>query len=144
MKSNNLLKRLRKDRPMDVISIRMPRDVIDDLKRIAPLLGFAFMNFKTKTVLIPLVQHFESYENSAVSQTAFRLIGLQPLPNQYWLKLDAKVPADWENETTPINSEFEAGKMFSPAVGIFAKALVGIGPDRPFDWGATGALRFNF
>lgn len=112
--------------------------------QIAPLLGFAFMNFKTKTVLIPLVQHFESYENSTISQTAFRLIGLQPLPNQFWLKLDAKVPYDWENEAVPINSEFEAGKMLSQSVGIFAKALVGIGNDRPFDWGVTGALRFNF
>lgn len=111
---------------------------------IAPLLGFAFVNFKSKTVLIPLVQHFESYENGRVSQTAFRLIGLQPLPKQYWLKLDAKVPADWENEAVPINSEFEAGKMFTPTVGVFAKALVGIGHDRPFDWGVTGALRFNF
>ena len=26
---------------MDVISLRMPKDVIDDLKRIAPLLGFS-------------------------------------------------------------------------------------------------------
>ena len=41
MKSNNLKKRLQKDRPMDVISLRMPKDVIDDLKRIAPLLGFS-------------------------------------------------------------------------------------------------------
>jgi hypothetical protein len=41
MKSNNLKNRLQKDRPMDVISLRMPKDVIDDLKRIAPLLGFS-------------------------------------------------------------------------------------------------------
>jgi len=41
MKSNNLKKRLKKDRPMIVISLRMPKDVIDDLKRIAPLLGFS-------------------------------------------------------------------------------------------------------
>jgi hypothetical protein len=41
MKSNNLKKRLRKNRPMDIISIRIPRDVVDDLKRIAPLLGFS-------------------------------------------------------------------------------------------------------
>ncbi len=40
MKSNNLKKRLRKNRPMDIISIRIPKDVVDDLKRIAPLLGF--------------------------------------------------------------------------------------------------------
>jgi hypothetical protein len=41
MKSNNLKKRLQKSRPMDVISLRMPKDVVDDLKRIAPLLGFS-------------------------------------------------------------------------------------------------------
>ena len=41
MKSNKLKKRLQKNRPMDVISLRMPKDVIDDLKRIAPLLGFS-------------------------------------------------------------------------------------------------------
>jgi len=41
MKSNSLKKRLQKDRPMNVISLRMPKDVIDDLKRIAPLLGFS-------------------------------------------------------------------------------------------------------
>ena len=34
-------KRLRKDRPMSTISIRVPEDVIDDLKRIAPVLGFS-------------------------------------------------------------------------------------------------------
>ena len=41
MKSNSLKKRLQKNRPMDVISLRMPKEVIDDLKRIAPLLGFS-------------------------------------------------------------------------------------------------------
>jgi len=34
-------KRLRKERPMSTISIRVPEDVIDDLKRIAPVLGFS-------------------------------------------------------------------------------------------------------
>jgi hypothetical protein len=34
-------KRLSKDRPMTTISIRIPEDVIDDLKDIAPALGFA-------------------------------------------------------------------------------------------------------
>ena len=41
MKSNNLKKRLSKDRPMDIISLRIPHDVIEDLKRVAPLLGFS-------------------------------------------------------------------------------------------------------
>ena len=33
--------RLRVDRPMTTISIRLPEDVIDDLKEIAPILGFS-------------------------------------------------------------------------------------------------------
>jgi hypothetical protein len=41
MRTNNLLNRIRKDRPMTMISLRIPEDVIDDLKRIAPLLGFS-------------------------------------------------------------------------------------------------------
>ena len=41
MKINKLKERLRRDRPMTTISLRMPEDVIDDLKRIAPLLGFS-------------------------------------------------------------------------------------------------------
>ncbi len=41
MKISDLKKRLRKDRPMITISLRMPEDVVDDLKRIAPTLGFS-------------------------------------------------------------------------------------------------------
>lgn len=41
MKSENLKKRLTKNRPMNTVTIRIPEDVIDDLKRIAPLLGFS-------------------------------------------------------------------------------------------------------
>jgi hypothetical protein len=39
--SERLKKRLKKDRQMITISIRMPEDVIDDLKEIAPTLGFS-------------------------------------------------------------------------------------------------------
>ena len=41
MKINRLKQRLRKDRPMTMISLRIPEDVVEDLKRIAPLLGFS-------------------------------------------------------------------------------------------------------
>lgn len=42
MKMNERLqKRLRRDRPMTTISIRIPEDVIEDLKRVAPALGFS-------------------------------------------------------------------------------------------------------
>ncbi len=40
-KKTKLLDRLQKDRPMTTISIRIPEDVVEDLKRVAPLLGFS-------------------------------------------------------------------------------------------------------
>lgn len=39
--SQRIWKRLRKDRPMTTISIRIPEDVIEDLKDIAPALGYS-------------------------------------------------------------------------------------------------------
>ena len=39
--TERLQRRLQKDRPMSTISIRIPADVIEDLKEIAPDLGFA-------------------------------------------------------------------------------------------------------
>lgn len=41
MKLVSLRKRLRKERPMTTISMRMPADVIEELKRVAPRLGFS-------------------------------------------------------------------------------------------------------
>ena len=39
--SERIRRRLKIDRPMTVISIRIPEDVIEDLKEIAPTLGFS-------------------------------------------------------------------------------------------------------
>lgn len=41
MKINDLKERLQKERPMTTISLRMPENVVDDLKRVAPYLGFS-------------------------------------------------------------------------------------------------------
>lgn len=41
MKLSDLKARLQPDRPMATISLRMPADVIEDLKRVAPMLGFS-------------------------------------------------------------------------------------------------------
>lgn len=41
MKIEHLKKRLVRDRPMTSVTIRMPEDVIEDLKRLAPVLGFS-------------------------------------------------------------------------------------------------------
>ena len=40
MKMDEMKKRLSKERPMGSVTLRMPEDVIEDLKRVAPLLGF--------------------------------------------------------------------------------------------------------
>jgi hypothetical protein len=39
--TERIKQRLSKDRPMTTISLRVPQDVIDDLKEIAPTLGFS-------------------------------------------------------------------------------------------------------
>ena len=41
MKMAELKNRLRSDRPMVSVTLRMPDDVLEDLKRIAPMLGFS-------------------------------------------------------------------------------------------------------
>lgn len=41
MKIEKLKKRLDRNRPMTTVTLRMPEDVVDDLKRIAPRLGFS-------------------------------------------------------------------------------------------------------
>lgn len=41
MKIETMKKRLDKNRPMTAVTLRMPQDVIEDLKRIAPKLGFS-------------------------------------------------------------------------------------------------------
>ena len=41
MKIEVLKKRLARNRPMTSVTIRIPEDVVEDLKQIAPLLGFS-------------------------------------------------------------------------------------------------------
>lgn len=41
MRISKLTQRLQKDRPMTTISLRIPEDVLDDVTRIAPILGFS-------------------------------------------------------------------------------------------------------
>ncbi|MFM7602259.1 MAG: hypothetical protein ACKO7R_13850 [Pseudanabaena sp.] len=41
MKLKTLKQRLDKNRPMTTVTIRIPEDVIEDLKKVAPLLGFS-------------------------------------------------------------------------------------------------------
>jgi hypothetical protein len=41
MKVEVLKRRLARNRPMTSVTIRMPEDVVEDLKKVAPLLGFS-------------------------------------------------------------------------------------------------------
>ncbi len=111
--------------------------------QIAPLVGVALV--KGGTVLVPLVQHFVEYDGPAVNQTAFRLIAIQSFPNEVWGKLDAKIPVDWENDNVvPATAEVQLGKMFTPSFGTYVDGLVGIGSDRPYDWGVGVGVRLNY
>ena len=77
--------------------------------------------------------------------SAFRLIAIQPLPNKFWGKLDAKIPVDWEHDNAiPASAEVQLGRMFTPSFGIYVDGLFGIGGDRPYDWGVGLGVRFNY
>ena len=113
--------------------------------QVAPFAGVALSNFSSGLVLIPLVQHFLSYNGDTdVNMTAARLIAIQPFGEGYWAKLDAKVPYDWENERWPVSAEVQVGYNFGPSWAIYAEGLVGIGTDRPYDAGVGIGLRFKY
>lgn len=112
--------------------------------QVAPFFGVALANNKG-TSLIPLVQHFISYNGEDISTTAFRVIVMQPLPHSTWLKLDAKVPIEWKNgNAMPASAEIQIGKHFNQRVSLYADVLAGIGSDRLFDWGVGAGLRFKY
>jgi len=110
--------------------------------QIAPLVGVALV--KGSTVLVPLLQHFVEYDGPEVNQTSVRLIAIQSLPDNFWGKLDAKIPFDWQNDTVPASAEVQLGKMFTPAFGSYVDGLFGIGNDRPYDWGVGVGIRYNY
>ena len=68
MKIEKLKKRLNRDRPMTSVTIRMPEDVIEDLKEIAPLLGFSGYQPLIRTYIGQgLRRDQEKLENDSVS-----------------------------------------------------------------------------
>ncbi|HPE61441.1 MAG TPA: hypothetical protein PLB10_13990 [Thiolinea sp.] len=68
MKTEQLKKRLTKDRPMTTVTLRMPVDVVDDLKRIAPMMGFTGYQALLKTYVGQGLRHdLERLDNDAVS-----------------------------------------------------------------------------
>lgn len=68
MKIDTLKRRLQKDRPMTAITLRMPGDIVDDLKRVAPLLGFSGYQPLIRAYVGQGLRHdLERLENHAVS-----------------------------------------------------------------------------
>ncbi|MEO1396288.1 MAG: hypothetical protein AAFV90_25620 [Cyanobacteria bacterium J06634_5] len=68
MKPDALKKRLKRDRPMNTVTIRMPENVIEDLKRIAPVLGFSGYQPLARTYIGQgLRSDLERLENDTVS-----------------------------------------------------------------------------
>jgi len=139
------------DRPYRLaIGLEWVKDLGDSDKGIgsdadlfAPLVGLA-MVVRPGTTLIPLVQHFESYSGEDISETAFRLIALQTLPNKVWAKADLKASYDWENDKVPASFELQLGKSFTPAFGAYVDLQAGIGGNRPYDWATGAGLRFSY
>lgn len=112
--------------------------------QLGPFFGFAFANANSGLSLIPLLQHYESYNGADFSQTALRLIALKPFAEDYWAKLDLKVPYDWENSAWPASAEMQVGYNIRPGLAVYVDLLVGLGSDRPYDHGAGLGLRFNY
>ena len=113
--------------------------------QLAPLFGVALSSPELGLSLIPLVQHFVSYNGNDVNTTSFRLIGIKGLERNMWIKGDAKVPIDWEDDNAiPASFEVQIGKTIKPGFGVFAEALIGIGGDRSYDHGFGLGMRFNY
>ncbi len=112
--------------------------------QLAPFLGVAIA-YQSGLTLIPLVQHFTEYSGDTVNTTAFRVIVMQPLPEKSWLKVDTKIPVDWENDNAvPATAEFQLGRTYRKGLGAYADLLAGLGSDRPYDWGLGVGVRFSY
>ena len=113
--------------------------------QLAPLIGLALSSPERGLTVIPLAQHFVSYNGNDVNTTSFRLIAIKGLEHKMWVKADAKMPIDWEDDNAiPASFELQVGKTIMPGFGVFAEALIGIGGDRSYDQGLGLGLRFNY
>ena len=54
------------------------------------------------------------------------------------------MPYNWENDTVPAEAEVQLGYNFNPRLAAYVDGLVGVGSDRPFDWGVGVGIRFNY
>ena len=111
--------------------------------QIGPFAGIALALPSGMTV-IPLVQQFLSVSGEDVNITAARVIALQPLPRQMWLKADLILPYDWETDTVPAQAELQFGINVNRKVALYVDAIVGVGGDKLFDWGVGAGLRIKY
>ena len=79
-----------------------------------------------------------------VNTTAMRLIALRPIGKKSWVKLDARIPYDWENDQWRTTAEVQLGYNVNQRVALYAEGLVGIGKDRPYNGGAGLGVRLKF
>jgi hypothetical protein len=74
MKLETIKKRLSKDRSMISVTLRMPADVVEDLKRVAPLKGFSgYQALMRAYVGAGLREDMEQLEGSAIAQLIEKL-----------------------------------------------------------------------
>ena len=80
MKSEQLKKRLDKNRPMTSITLRMPIDVVEDMKRVAPQLGFSGYQALLKTYVGQgLRKDIEKLDNNNVGT----IVELLSMPEEF-------------------------------------------------------------
>ncbi len=116
-----------------------------DADQIAPFGGLAFSHAPSGFTLIPLAQHFISYNGSTdVKTTSGRLIALQPFGEGFWLKADVKVPYDWINDLWQPTAEVQIGYNINKGTAVYVDGLVGFGNARPYDSGLGFGLRFKY
>ncbi len=111
--------------------------------QVGPFVGIAY-SLNSGMSVIPLLQHFTNTSGPDINTTALRVIALQSFNTDKWVKADAKLPYDWENNTVPATAEFQLGKNINTGTAIYADVLVGLGSDRNYDWGAGVGFRFKY
>lgn len=74
MKMETIKKRLAKDRPMISVTLRMPEDVVEDLKHMAPMKGFSgYQALMRAYVGAGLREDMERFERSDVARLIAKL-----------------------------------------------------------------------
>lgn len=92
MKLDTIRKRLAKHRPMVPVTLRMPEDVIEDLKRVAPRKGFSgYQALLRAYVGAGLREDLERYDSPPLDSVLKRLRA-QGVPEATLRKALAKAP----------------------------------------------------